>query len=250
MTTRLHNSTLEEAKTPSLTHSLERGARLVFHYRPFLRQLTAVTEDLADILQELPRGVQMRNVVSIENSRTTFWMCFDNLGSGAQWPLLERFEAVGLDIRAARPEEVERLYTQFPQGEVAGRAMVDGQGHELIILKVADGWSVTQPGMTRHVMRWLRRTGRVAHLILTAVPDRTPGLVHFDLAFVLTVQPGNLGAAAELAQLLENDLDLDVQRYRGKSAFRLLNTLNPRSALSRRPQHSGCIGNIADLFPI
>lgn len=219
----------------------------VFHYSPANNNLSQIADEMVEILGLLQNRVRIRNIVSIKDEKLSFWLILEGMGEGIEDLLLEKLRGVGLEISRASSLELDFLQKSFPQGQKNGRQVLDPMGNELMAVTVVGGWSVTQPGMTRGVTRWMLRSGQVSHLFLDAVCDAATGLAYFDLTFVLAVGRGNCTVASDLAELLDDTLEVDTRRHRGAAVLNLLERLNPQK-LSRRPRQAGCLGNIADLF--
>lgn len=208
-----------------------RGLSVVFNYRARSHAAQvdlALIDLLADALEELPATMQMRVVKEIgESSDTACWMMVCGLTPGRQEELVTIFARLGAELRRS----------PLP---LLG---FDETSHAVV--RVREGGSVTRPGMTRELTRWLIERGHVAHLIFDYKHTSTVGLARYDLAFVMRDLAHVTGPfSEEVAEVMSSD----TTTYRRQQATAFLKRL--RSWTLSRPQLDACTGNIADLFPL
>lgn len=183
-------------------------------------------DTLADALGELPRTTQIRVVMEIGVAgRLHCWMMMRGLSPQAEAELLSTFEQLGIPLRSGTLPEFD----------------FDDATHAVV--KVREGGSVTRPGMTRELTRWLIQRGHVAYLVFDSRHTSVPGLAYYDLAFVMRDQ-----ALPPFADVVAEVMDTATAIYRRRQAAGFFKSL--RAWTLPRPKLDACMGNIADLFPL
>lgn len=183
--------------------------RLILRYEPSTKRLDAISDDLVEIIQYLPAGVRMRNIVTSADGAVAFWLILDGLDGKAEPDLIGQFASLGIYMRPASSGEIDSLLRHFPHAQLDKTKLKDEHDNELVVIDVTGGWSVTRPGMTRSLTRWLANSGRLAYLVFDAVAQPT-GLARYDLTLILTVTPADSVTKTELTQLLSDKLDAET----------------------------------------
>lgn len=183
---------------------------------------------LADVLVDLPTTARLRVVMEIKEGQMDCWMLLHGLNPEQHATFAQDFSALGATLR---PCAVPTL--PFDEDSLA-------------VVRVREGGSVTCPGMTRDLTRWLIRHNHVAFLVFDFKPGSAAGLARYDLAFVMRDLCNASGAFAEHVQ---DVMDTPTSTYRKRAAGTFLNRLR-NWTFPQRPGLDGCLGNIADLFPL
>lgn len=185
-------------------------------------------DSLAEVLEEMPNTMQIRVVMEIdENARQNCWMLVRGLAPQQHDDLLFTFAGLGVELRSSNLPEFG----------------FDDDSHAVV--RVREGGSVTRPGMTRELTRWLIQHGHVAYLVFDYQHAPAVGLARYDLAFILRDLAHVTGPfSEEVADVLATDTST-YRRQQAAGFFRKL-----RSWTLGRPKLDACMGNIADLFPL
>lgn len=187
-----------------------------------------LVDSLAEVLEEMPSTMQIRVVMEIDaNARQNCWMLVQGLVPEQHEELLLLFARLGVQLHSGKLPEFD-----FEDGSHA-------------VVRVREGGSVTRPGMTRELTRWLVQHGHVAYLVFDYQHAPGVGLARYDLAFILRDLAHVTGPfSEEVADVLATDTTT-YRQERAAGFFRKL-----RSWTLGRPKLDACMGNIADLFPL
>ena len=225
----LGQSTGKLRKMPQ--NETERGL-VTFSYRsPFPRVDgdLALANGLADILEGLPVGLQMRMVIQFKPGvPPSCWMLVSGLTEPELPLLVAGFEQVGADPHLCPPPALNSC--------TAGAA----------VIRVRENGSVTWPGMIHELGRWMIVRGHGGYLVLDYKHLAAPGLARYDLALVV----GNSAPlVAECQTTVEEVLAVDTSLYRQKKAAKFLEYLRAWKTVSN-PRLDASVGNVADLLPV